>query len=229
MPRLVNQKSLEAVFAELPNQFTLKELKIAAAKHKLNSATVVRQGKARKVFVSLEYGVYSRIKKLNDPAVLSPTPRLEVAETVRHLGFVVEGNTGAFPLPVFHVQHRLITNISPVTPEIQKSLKALEEEVLQLRMDIADALVEPSDVDIKMSAGVNVKATTPKELRALAEAYGWEYKRQTGSHHIFKHPGRPDPLSIPNANSNKSIGARASRLIQTQILRGTKGQKPHKG
>jgi predicted RNA binding protein YcfA (HicA-like mRNA interferase family) len=229
MPRLVNQKSLEAVFAELPNQFTLKELKRLATKHEMNSQTVLRQGKARKVFVNLEYGVYSKVHKA---VTATPIVKLEQVETVRHLGYIAQNTPGGFPFPTINfVVTRMQNILEAVAPAmLQSSLKSLEEEVMQLRMDLADALVEhPTEGSGKAAVPQpNPKATTPKELKELAEAYGWEWKRQSGSHHIFKHPGRPDPLAIPCANSNKSIGARASRLITTQILRGTKGQNQKK-
>jgi predicted RNA binding protein YcfA (HicA-like mRNA interferase family) len=221
MPRLVDSKSLEALLNELPNQFTMQELKAYCSKYKMTVATVIRHGKKREIFVNLEHGVYSRLRK-------EPEAPIEVSETIRHLGFVAQGgNTGAFPLPVFHhvVVHaqRILVDNPAVPSTLQKSLATLEEEVLQLRIDLADLLAEGTTRDSKLPA--HPKPTTPRELKELAEAYGWKYTRQSGSHHIYKHPGRHDPLAIPCANSNKSIGARASRLIATQILRGTKGQK----
>lgn len=230
MPRLVDPKTINAALAALPNQFTMKELKVIAHKHKLNFQTLLRHGIGAKLFINLERGVYSRLEIHKEPPKVAP-PAME--ETVRHLGFCLElGQACAFPLPTFHVQKRLAAqdSLPEVAPRLKESLAAIEEEILQLRIDIAESMTEDASNlgDHRATQSLHSKPTTPKELRALAEQYGWIWQRQSGSHHIFKHPGRPDPLAIPCANSNKSIGARASRLIATQILRGSKGQQhPH--
>jgi HicA toxin of bacterial toxin-antitoxin, len=40
------------------------------------------------------------------------------------------------------------------------------------------------------------------EARALAECHGFEFARTNGSHHIFKYPGRMQPLNFQVKNGN---------------------------
>lgn len=48
----------------------------------------------------------------------------------------------------------------------------------------------------------------------LIEKVGWEFKRQNGSHRVFKHPDKPNNLSVP-VHKGKDINAKLlKRLIK---------------
>lgn len=60
----------------------------------------------------------------------------------------------------------------------------------------------------------------PKELAALLIARGWIKVRQRGSHHVFKHEGRPDSVVVPWADTNRNINAGLAAHILSKIERG---------
>ena len=59
------------------------------------------------------------------------------------------------------------------------------------------------------------KSYSSRELIDIAESYGWQLDRVTGSHHIFKHPTRPGLVVIPHPR--KDIPAGTARSILRQI------------
>ena len=48
-----------------------------------------------------------------------------------------------------------------------------------------------------------MKPLTGKEFAKVVERFGWEYKRTTDSHHIYRKPGNPFNVSIPIHNSKQ--------------------------
>jgi predicted RNA binding protein YcfA (HicA-like mRNA interferase family) len=53
------------------------------------------------------------------------------------------------------------------------------------------------------------------DLIREAEAAGWVLDRVRGSHHVFRHPTHPGPLSIPHPK--KDLGTGLSEKIRKQI------------
>jgi predicted RNA binding protein YcfA (HicA-like mRNA interferase family) len=52
------------------------------------------------------------------------------------------------------------------------------------------------------------------ELIRDLKAAGWELERTRGSHHVFKHPGRPGTLVVPHPK--KDLGAGLVTAIRKQ-------------
>jgi predicted RNA binding protein YcfA (HicA-like mRNA interferase family) len=57
---------------------------------------------------------------------------------------------------------------------------------------------------------------TGRELVKLVESQGWVLERVTGSHHIFKHPERPDTVVV-TVHGKKEVAKGLEKAILKQI------------
>jgi len=58
-----------------------------------------------------------------------------------------------------------------------------------------------------------MKPLTGKEFAKVVERFGWEYKRTTASHDIYRKPGNPFNVSIPIHGSKQlKIGLQAHQM-----------------
>lgn len=48
-----------------------------------------------------------------------------------------------------------------------------------------------------------MKALTGKEFAEIIERFGWEHKRTTASHYIYRKPGNPYNISVPMHNNKQ--------------------------
>ena len=60
--------------------------------------------------------------------------------------------------------------------------------------------------------------TNSRKLIRLLEKAGWELVDVTGSHHQFKHPGRPDRLTVPHPKKDLPLGLARAIHIQAGLL-----------
>ncbi|MEB0140323.1 MULTISPECIES: type II toxin-antitoxin system HicA family toxin [unclassified Undibacterium] len=56
-----------------------------------------------------------------------------------------------------------------------------------------------------------------KELIRMLEEDGWRHVRTTGSHHHFKHPTKPNLLTVPHPKKDLPIGTVHSILKKTGL------------
>jgi predicted RNA binding protein YcfA (HicA-like mRNA interferase family) len=59
-----------------------------------------------------------------------------------------------------------------------------------------------------------VRPLTGKELGRVLEQRGWELARINESHHIYRHDGRPERISVP-VHGSKPL----KRGLQSQLLK----------
>ncbi len=59
------------------------------------------------------------------------------------------------------------------------------------------------------------------ELCKLAECFGFEFQRQRGSHHMYKHPEYPDTLTFPECTGTVKAGYVKLLLDAIEELGGT--------
>ena len=52
-----------------------------------------------------------------------------------------------------------------------------------------------------------------KRMAKVLEARGWVLRRVRGSHHLYKHPDRPDPINIP-IHGDRDLKAPVQRTIR---------------
>lgn len=58
-----------------------------------------------------------------------------------------------------------------------------------------------------------MKPVTGKEFAEVIERFGWEYKRTTASHHIYRKPGNPFNISLPIHNNKQlKLGLQISQM-----------------
>lgn len=58
-----------------------------------------------------------------------------------------------------------------------------------------------------------MKPVTGKEFAEVIERFGWEYKRTTASHHIYRKPGNPFNISLPIHNNKQlKLGLQVSQM-----------------
>ncbi len=58
-----------------------------------------------------------------------------------------------------------------------------------------------------------MKPVTGKEFAEVIKRFGWEYKRTTDSHHIYRKPGNPYNISIPiHDNKQLKTGLQAHQM-----------------
>ena len=58
-----------------------------------------------------------------------------------------------------------------------------------------------------------MKPVTGKEFAEVIERFGWEYKRTTASHHIYRKPGNPYNISLPIHNNKQlKLGLQISQM-----------------
>lgn len=57
-----------------------------------------------------------------------------------------------------------------------------------------------------------------KDIVKVAQKRGWEFKRTSGSHHIFKHPDSPDLLVIPHPKKDLKPGIYSDLMKQAQSV-----------
>jgi predicted RNA binding protein YcfA (HicA-like mRNA interferase family) len=66
-----------------------------------------------------------------------------------------------------------------------------------------------------------MKAVSGKALCKIVEAYGWELKRITGSHHIYFKAGVEAIISIPvHSNRDLPIGTLRSIMKDAELTEG---------
>lgn len=51
-----------------------------------------------------------------------------------------------------------------------------------------------------------------KRIIALLQSNGWTHVRTKGSHHVFKHPDRPNTIAVPHPKKDIPIGTLRSIL-----------------
>lgn len=62
-----------------------------------------------------------------------------------------------------------------------------------------------------------MKPLSSRELIRIVEADGWELVEITGSHHHFKHPGKPGKVTIPHPKKDLPGPTVKSVLHQARI------------
>jgi predicted RNA binding protein YcfA (HicA-like mRNA interferase family) len=45
-----------------------------------------------------------------------------------------------------------------------------------------------------------------KQVIQMLEADGWELRGVKGSHHVFRHPGKPGHISVPHPKMDLGVG-----------------------